>query len=83
MSIRAKFFCNQAARRAETWNNGQLGNERIELSVVQGGTPEDRVFQAASPGGEVKLEIANPDAMGYFQPGKKYYVTFEEVPEGQ
>lgn len=82
MSIKAKFFCNAAHRRAETWSNGQLGNEHVELSVVQGATPDDKIFQAASPGGEVKLQIASPAAMGFFEPGKKYYVTFEEAPEG-
>jgi hypothetical protein len=54
----------------------------VELSVVSGDTPEDKVFNASSPGGELKLQIINESAKGFFKAGKKYYVSFEEAPDG-
>jgi hypothetical protein len=81
MSVVAKFFCNKAAKSVSQWSPDYPTVE-LEMSVVSGQTPEDQIFHQASPGGEIKLTIANPAAQEYFQPGKKYKVTFEEVQEG-
>lgn len=79
-TIRAKFHCNTAAERVDQWNP-EWKPEHVELSVVTGGSAEDQAFYGSSPGGEVKIQIANPAAKGFFKPGKKYYATFEEAAE--
>lgn len=76
----AKFHCDSAAEKIQQWSP-DYKPEHVELSVVTGGTAEDQVFQAASPGGELKLKIVNPAAKGFFKAGKKYYVSFEEAAE--
>lgn len=77
-TIKAKFHCNTAAERIDQWNP-EWKPEHVELSVVSGGSPEDQAFYASSPGGELKIQIANPAAKGFFKPGKKYYAIFEEA----
>lgn len=77
-TIKGKFHCNTAGERVDQWNP-DWKPEHVELSVVTGQTPEDQAFYASSPGGEIKLMIANPGAKGFFKPGKKYYATFEEA----
>lgn len=78
----AKFHCDQAAEKVSQWSP-DYKPEHVEMSVVQGQTEEDKVFQQASPGGELKLVVINQAAKGFFKPGKKYYVSFEEAPEGK
>lgn len=43
--------------------------------------PENAVFGNATPWGEIKLGIANPDAKAFFEPGAKYYCTFTRAPD--
>lgn len=42
--------------------------------------PEDRRFTKATPMGEMKMQIDNPEALAFFKPGKSYYVEFKEAP---
>lgn len=43
--------------------------------------PENAVFGKYTPWGEFRAGIANPAAKEFFEPGKKYYVTFTEAPD--
>ena len=54
-------------------------SETPELHCVYTGTPEDNTFAKATPSGSCKMQIDNPEVKGFFKPGKKYYVTFEEA----
>ena len=44
--------------------------------------PEDQSFVQATPWGEVKMSITNPQALAFFKVGQSYYADFTEVPEG-
>jgi len=44
--------------------------------------PEDQSFVQATPWGEVKMSITNPQALAFFKIGQSYYADFTEVPEG-
>ena len=54
---------------------------RVQMYPVYGGSPENDEFFAATPGGEINLQILNPKAMAEFQAGVEYYVTFERAPK--
>ena len=70
--MRAKFQCNSVT------NYGP--GEKAELSAVYGdGNPENNQFNNATPYAELKIQIDNPSARGYFKPGKTYYLDFTEV----
>ena len=43
--------------------------------------PENAIFGNATPWGELRAGIANPDAKAFFRPGKSYYVTITEAPD--
>lgn len=54
-------------------------SETPKLHGVYTGTPEDNTYAKATPSASCEMRIDNPDAQGFFKPGKKYYVTFEEA----
>ncbi|MFZ3005839.1 MAG: hypothetical protein WA047_06660 [Phenylobacterium sp.] len=73
MSTRAKFRCH-----AVTDFGPNMGKE-VTLGVVyapNGVNPEDRNFTKATPSGEIKMRIDNPEAAVQFVPGQAYYVEF-------
>lgn len=43
------------------------------------GVDEDNTFARFSPSGEFQLQVTNPDLLGQFKPGEKYYVDFTPV----
>jgi len=40
--------------------------------------PHDRTFNQATPWGEMKFGLQNPQLDGFFKPGKKYLIRIEE-----
>lgn len=65
-----------------------IGADHITACPVarSGGYPddgydEDNTFAKFSPGGEFKLDIANPNLVGKIEPGQKFYVDFTLVEE--
>lgn len=40
------------------------------------GSDEDNTFAKFSPSAKLELTVANPDLVGKFNPGEKYYVDF-------
>lgn len=66
--IRAKVTVHRAERSG--------GSERVELGAVKSGgdDPEDNAFATATPYLKLEMTIDNPDAQGYFQPGRRYYL---------
>lgn len=74
MTTRAKFQCNSVT--------DYVYGKEVALIVVyapNGVNPEDRNFTKATPSGEIKMRIDNPEAAIQFKPGKTYYVDFTEI----
>ena len=51
----------------------------VVLSPVGCNSPENEKFWAATPTGEIKLGMLNPEAWEPFQLGKEFYVDFNEA----
>jgi hypothetical protein len=45
------------------------------------GDHENRLFWQATPQGELKLTMVNPEAWSQFEMGKCYYLDFSEAPD--
>lgn len=45
------------------------------------GSDEDNTFAKFSPSGEFKLTVANPDLLGIYRPGQKFYVDWTPIEE--
>ena len=43
---------------------------------------EDGQFWEATPNGRLEMQVNNPVAAEQFQPGDRFYLTFERVPDG-
>jgi hypothetical protein len=43
------------------------------------GVDEDNTYARFSPSGEFQLSVTNPELLGQFKPGEKYYVDFTPV----
>lgn len=52
------------------------GTERVTLSAVMPSGPDDpnTAWSAATPSGQLELQIDNPKAWGFFDPGAEYIV---------
>jgi hypothetical protein len=64
------------------------GTEQIKLSAVCGKAPfgnegesEDNTYARWTPSGELSLTISNPNLIGKFKPGQKFYIDFTEASE--
>lgn len=74
MTTRAKFRCSSV-------NDFGNGSKEVNLSVVYDpkGNGENASFTKATPSGDMKMRIDNPEAAVQFVPGKSYYVDFSEA----
>lgn len=78
MSTRCKFQC-QAVKKMKAWRgSNQKFVYEAEFTAVTTGTEEDMSFFEATPSGTIKVGTYKNDV---FEPGKTYYVDFEEAPE--
>lgn len=81
MSVVCKMQCREVPETATD------SVQRVEFGAVwepdegKRALPENAVFGNATPWGEIRLGIANPEAKAFFERGKKYYVTFTEAPD--
>lgn len=73
--MRAKFECKEVEEFE--------GSEEVYLEVVCGDTAENQDFNEATPSGELKMAIDNPEAMGFFIPGEEYYLDFSKVEKAE
>jgi hypothetical protein len=74
MQVKAKFSCNSIL-------NFQHG-KTAKLNAIYGKEGENADFTKATPNGSIEISISEETpAVDYFQPGKNYYVYFEEVSE--
>lgn len=63
-------------------------SESLRMVAVCGKAPfgaegesEDNTFARWTPGGELTLQINNPNLLGKFQVGQKFYLDFTEAAE--
>lgn len=72
--VRAKMHC-QSIQTTDCGYGTQY--QFVNFSTVYDpNIPEDQRFQKATPCGDIKMQIDNPEALKQFQPGKSYYVDF-------
>jgi hypothetical protein len=67
-TVRAKFKCTEISQT-------EYG-ERIKLTPVTGGSPENDQFFKWTPGGQIEIGTINPEAAKQFEVGKSFYVDF-------
>jgi hypothetical protein len=82
--LKAKFQC-QEVTNFPTYDNELKsyvpgGDQKVRLTAVYAGINniEDNQFSAATPSGEITMQVSASSAKDFIQPGKKYYVYFEE-----
>lgn len=68
--MRAKFNCTKVV-------DTSYGQE-VSLWAVYGGekNSEDNQFSQATPSGQITMVVSNPNAKGFLQEGKQYYLDF-------
>lgn len=71
-SILAKF---KAGSVTDYGNN----NHDVTLSPVTSGSEENKSFSVWTPTGKIEMHITNPECIGFFEPGKEYYVEFKKA----
>ena len=72
--MRAKFYCDLIEEVGH-------GVEVSLSAVTDDGTPENKSFNTATPSGDLKMWIDNPDAVDFFEVGKTYYLDFSKTGE--
>jgi len=73
-AMRAKFHVDSVTQFA-------YATKRAKLSAVHDGSAENNQFAAATPTGSMEIDVSNPAAMDFLQPGKSYYLDFTQAPE--
>lgn len=68
MAVRAKVQCNGVKDNSVSFNTVYEPDETKDK--------ENARFTKATPWGEIKLGIDNPDALRQFESGKYYYIDF-------
>lgn len=71
MSVRAKF---KVIEKAITENG-----EKIKLTPVISGSPENESFFKWTPFGQIEIGTVNPEAAKQFEVGKQYYIDFTKA----
>jgi hypothetical protein len=80
MNMRAKMEVREVTKPYD-------GAEQIKLSAVcgkpynAGGESEDNSYARWTPSGELSLTITNPNLIGQFKQGQKFYLDFTEATE--
>ena len=69
MSVRAKFKLTIITPEDD-------GGGHIELEPVYSGSKENDEFFRMTPGGRIRMEVVNAEAVKAFEVGKEYYVDF-------
>lgn len=76
--VKSKFVCDSLT--SHSYGNKQVVAKEAKLKAIYAGdkNAEDNQFSQATPSGDISILISNPETMDFIQPGKKYYVYFEE-----
>ena len=82
MTITAVVAKMQCRAIDSTKHSATYTDHKVRLGAVCGKEGENKDFSDATPSGECWMQIsAGRSALGFFEPGKKYYVTFTEAPD--
>jgi hypothetical protein len=80
---RAKFECVyvEVKQGDQSWhykegNAEPLDVVNVTLQAVVPDSEENKQFFASTPSGQITLSILRPEAVTWFEKGKKYYVDF-------
>jgi len=72
---RAKFICS--GKQDNVGGGATIFLNTVYSEEIQS---EDGRFTKATPWGELRMNVDNPDAAVQFEPGKSYYVDFTPAP---
>lgn len=72
MGIRAKFCCL-------TVTKDSAKTEIVQLHAVTSNSEDNKSWSKWTPAGALSMTISNPEAQGYFEPGKEYFLDISEV----
>jgi hypothetical protein len=77
MTVKAKFRCVSIV---DTKHNVDFTQRMVHFNAVYGKEGENADYAKATPYGELKMQIdQGTPAYDGFEPGKEYYLTFEEA----
>ena len=71
-TMRAKFVISSVERNGTP----EYPLETLKMLAVTNGSVEDNTFSKFTPSASLSLTVNNPDLIGHFNPGEKFYVDF-------
>lgn len=74
--VRAKFKVSSVSPQGDP-----VSTVRVTLAPVSTGSEENNQFFAATPGGQVDLQVVSPATAAAFVEGEEYYVDFTPAAE--
>lgn len=74
--VRAKFRCDRIVR--SEYQSAENANYEVFFHPVYGDSPENKKWSKATPSGELRMSITNPDAQ-VFIAGKEYFLDIALV----
>ena len=82
--MRAKFYV-AGVSNDNHGENGAKSGESVSLSpvIAADGNNENTSFSNATPSGQLNMHISNPEAWGFFEQGKEYYIDFTAAPAAE
>lgn len=77
MTVKAKFLCT-----GTNTEDQQTGSVTLNAVVAYGPKGErldgNEQWSEATPSGTINMHVSNPEAFKQFEPGKNYFITFEQ-----
>ena len=70
--VRAKFVC----KLITPIQRDRADTQSVELEPVIDGSEENKTFFKYTPGGKIRLDVMNEEAVKQFEVGKEYFVDF-------
>jgi hypothetical protein len=77
MSVRAKFQVTQISQ-STAWGNGPHETSEVTMNAVSG--EANKTWSKWTPGGTLKMQINNPEALNQFKIGEFYFLDFSPAP---
>lgn len=77
MHVRAKFRCTSVTQFASGSGGASSVRQFKFNAVCADEVPENARFHRATPNGSLEITVDNPDVQ--FEPGKCYYLDFQEA----
>lgn len=86
-NVRAKFRVTNIERQISLIQNPETGNydkpvetQTVKMMAVHGGSAEDNTYAKLTPWGELKLNVTNPEVVGFFELNQPFYLDFTPAP---